>query len=121
MVSYVYGVNYDIDQIIQLAKKHNLTLLEDLAETFSGTDYNGKSYRLYHPLISSKAIQKPICHSLVLELSKLTLHSMVIQISFCLSQAFLGALTVVRNNDVLYRKMKYIHDLYPMQLTSTYL
>ena len=42
MVSYVYGVNYNIDQIIQLAKKHNMTVLEDLAETFSSTDYNGK-------------------------------------------------------------------------------
>jgi len=94
MVSYVYGVNYDIDQIIQLAKKHNLTLLEDLAETFSGTDYNG------HPE------------------ADLSLFSFgTIKINTALN----GALTVVRNNDVLYRKMKYIHDLYPMQLTSTYL
>jgi len=93
MLSYVWGVNFNIDKIIQLAKKHNLYVIEDLAETFTSTKYNG------HPeadisLFSFGTIKY--------------------------NTALNGAITVVRNNDVLYRKMKYIQDLYPMQLTSTY-
>jgi len=93
MLSYVWGVNFNIDKIIQLAKKHNLYVIEDLAETFTSTKYNG------HPeadisLFSFGTIKY--------------------------NTALNGAITIVRNNDVLYRKMKYIQDLYPMQLTSTY-
>ena len=50
MVSYVYGANFNIDKIIQLAKKHNLVLIEDLAETFSNTKYNGNPWKFYHLL-----------------------------------------------------------------------
>jgi len=94
MLSYVFGVGYDIEPILKLAKKHNLFVVEDLAETFSSNKYNG------HPeadvsLFSFGTIKY--------------------------NTALNGAITVVRNNDVLYRKMKYIQDLYPMQLTSTYL
>lgn len=41
MLSYVFGVGYDIEPILKLAKKHNLFVVEDLAETFSSNKYNG--------------------------------------------------------------------------------
>jgi len=40
--------------------------------------------------------------------------------SIKINTAMAGCLNIVRNDDVLYRKMKHIQDQYPMQPTSAY-
>jgi len=93
VLSYIFGARFMIDDIIKLAKKHNIYIIEDLAETFVTTEYNG------HPE------------------ADLSLFSFgTIKYNTALS----GALAVIRNSDVLYRKMKYILEQYPVQPTRTY-
>lgn len=41
IVVHLYGLSADIDKIVELCKKHNVTLIEDAAESL-GTTYKGK-------------------------------------------------------------------------------
>jgi dTDP-4-amino-4,6-dideoxygalactose transaminase len=41
IVVHLYGLSADLDPIIELCKKHNVTLIEDAAESL-GTTYKGK-------------------------------------------------------------------------------
>ena len=40
-MSYLYGAIFNIDDIIKLAKEHNLYVIEDCAESFYDTKNNG--------------------------------------------------------------------------------
>lgn len=41
LVVHLYGISADMDKIVELCKKHNVTLIEDAAESL-GTKYKGK-------------------------------------------------------------------------------
>ncbi len=41
LVVHLYGLSADMDPIVELCKKHNVTLIEDAAESL-GTTYKGK-------------------------------------------------------------------------------
>lgn len=86
MVSYLFGCEYDITEIIKVAKKHNLMVIEDSAESFHGPQSTG------HPD------------------ADLSLYSFG---TIKINTSYGGCLTIVRNNDALYRKMKQIYETYP--------
>ena len=86
MISYLFGAEYDITDIINVAKKHNIMVIEDSAESFHGPQSTG------HP----KA-----------DVSLFSFGTIKINTSYG------GSLTIIRNNEVLYRKMKHILETYP--------
>ena len=108
MISYVFGVTYPIDDIIKLCKKHNIYVIEDLAETFHSLKFNGLFASLV--FVCNYVLGHPDADISLFSFGSIKYNT-----------AFGGCLNVVRNDDVLYRKMKYIQDQYPMQPTSTYL
>ena len=86
MVSYIFGAEYDITDIVNVAKKHNIMVIEDSAESFHGPSSTG------HPGA---------------DLSLFSFGTIKINTSYG------GSLAVIRNNEVLYRKMKHILETYP--------
>eukprot|EP00331_Platyophrya_macrostoma_P014706 CAMPEP_0176462002 /NCGR_PEP_ID=MMETSP0127-20121128/34995_1 /TAXON_ID=938130 /ORGANISM="Platyophrya macrostoma, Strain WH" /LENGTH=349 /DNA_ID=CAMNT_0017853811 /DNA_START=208 /DNA_END=1257 /DNA_ORIENTATION=- len=86
MVSYLYGCEYDITEIIKVAKKHNIFVIEDAAESFHGPQHTG------HPD------------------ADLSMYSFG---TIKILTAYGGSMTIVRNNDALYRKMQQIQETYP--------
>ena len=86
MLSYVFGAEFDLTEIIKLAKRHNLYVIEDSAECYHGPKASG------HPDADMTLF------------SFGTIKTMT---------AYGGGLAVIRNNEVLYRKMKYTLENYP--------
>jgi perosamine synthetase len=41
MVSYIFGVQYNIDEICEFCKERNIVVIEDIAEAFKGLSYTG--------------------------------------------------------------------------------
>ncbi|XP_071492856.1 uncharacterized protein [Diadema antillarum] len=93
LVAHIYGHLGDIDTLIQVARQHKLTILEDCAESFSGTQNHG------HPG------------------ADVTFFSFGI-IKTC--TAFGGAIAVVRD-PALREKMRTLYHSYPVQSRSVYL
>ncbi len=87
MVSYLYGVRYDITAIIELCNKYGVIVVEDIAEDYRGPKENG------HPDAA------------------LSLFSFgTIKIDTGLG----GGVGVIRRNEPLYLKMKKGSDAYPV-------
>jgi dTDP-4-amino-4,6-dideoxygalactose transaminase len=91
VISYLFGAIFKIDGILKLAKEHNFHVIEDCAECFHDTTENG------HPEA---------------DLSMFSFGSIK------LNTAFGGGLTIIRNNEVLYRKMRAMNDTYPILANS---
>eukprot|EP00331_Platyophrya_macrostoma_P035659 CAMPEP_0176438570 /NCGR_PEP_ID=MMETSP0127-20121128/19375_1 /TAXON_ID=938130 /ORGANISM="Platyophrya macrostoma, Strain WH" /LENGTH=427 /DNA_ID=CAMNT_0017822571 /DNA_START=40 /DNA_END=1323 /DNA_ORIENTATION=- len=85
MISYLFGAEYDITDIINVAKKHNIMVIEDSAESFHGPQSTG------HPG------------------ADLSLYSFG---TIKINTSYGGSLAIIRNNEVLYRKMKHILESY---------
>ncbi|KRW98247.1 Pyridoxal phosphate-dependent transferase [Pseudocohnilembus persalinus] len=94
MVSYLYGAKFDSTEIFKWAKQQQLIVLEDEAESFDGPQRNGNP------------------------LADLTFFSFG---SIKPATSFGGAITILRNNEVLYRKMKAIQDKYDFVPRSKFL
>ncbi|KAM3139021.1 hypothetical protein pb186bvf_008832 [Paramecium bursaria] len=86
MLSYVFGSKFDSVDIILWAKQQGLFIIEDEAESFSRP--------------------KDTCHPLV-DFSTYSFGS----IKTC--SAFGGSVCILRNNEVLFRKMKALQEKYP--------
>ena len=94
LISFVYGVTYDLAEIAKVTSKHNLLLVEDCAEGFAGPNYKGD------PSADVTFFSfGPIKHA----------------------TAFGGGVVVVRGNENLLGKMKHTHSNYPTQPKSVYL
>nr|CAB3262869.1 uncharacterized protein LOC100184344 [Phallusia mammillata] len=87
LVAHVYGKRFDMQPVVKICKKHNLCILEDCAEAFSGLKYKG------HPE------------------SDLAFFSFGV-IKF--ATAFGGSIVKI-NNKVLYKEMCALHATYPIQ------
>ena len=87
VISFVFGVKYDLGPISELAKKHNLIIFEDCAESFTGRSYTGDP----NSDVSVFSFG-PIKHA----------------------TAFGGAVMIVNNNSKLVAKMRRIHAAYPV-------
>jgi len=93
MFAYLFGIQYDISAILPFLKERGIDVLEDVAESFTGLDFNGT------------------------EGATLTLFSFgAIKIQTCVY----GAVGIVRDNDALYGKMKAIQDDYPLFTPKMY-
>ena len=93
VISMLYGVTFDLTEIGEIAKKHNLVLFEDSAECYSGNKVNAN----------------PCADATVLSFGPIKT-----------ATAFGGGVIIVRNSDLL-SKMKAIHAKYPVQSSSVYL
>lgn len=93
LIAYIYGKWFDCTPIIDLAKKHDIPVIEDCAEGFCGFD------RLGHP----EAV--------------LSLFSFGV-IKYC--TAFGGAIAKVRDAE-LYNQMLQLQETYPVQSRLQYL
>lgn len=87
MVSYIYGVKYNIDQIIQFCKEKGILVVEDIAESYTGPKYTGNPDAIMS-LFSFGSIKR--------------------------FTAFGGALSFIRDPEI-FKKMEAIHDSYPSQ------
>ncbi|CAD8088314.1 unnamed protein product [Paramecium sonneborni] len=86
MISYVFGAKFDASEVIDWAKSKGLFIMEDEAESFSAP--NAK----LNPNV---------------DFSTFSFGS----IKTC--SAFGGSISVIRNNEALYRKMRAIQETYP--------
>lgn len=93
MVSALFGSIIDMDMILEVAKKNKLFVIEDAAESFIGPQYNG------HPEADFTCFSFGTIKNYT---------------------AFGGALSILRKNESLYRKMKQILDTYPIQTNKFY-
>ena len=93
VISMLYGVTFDLTEISEIAKKHNLPLFEDSAECYSG----------------NKVDANECADASVLSFGPIKT-----------ATAFGGGVIIVRNSGLL-SKMKAIHAKYPIQHNSTYL
>lgn len=93
LLANIYGRGFDVGPFFEVAKRHNLLLIEDWAEGFSGFDYLG------HPE------------------SDLSLFSFG-PIKYY--TAYGGAIAKVKDINV-YHRMKNLHESYPMQSHSDYM
>ena len=93
MLSYIFGVVYPIDDIIELCESKGIKVLEDAAEAFQGPRYIGhpKAHMTFYSFGSIKR-----------------------------QSAFSCAISFVREND-LYCKMDEIHNTYPVFDTKEYI
>ena len=41
MISYIYGIIFPLDQIVEICKQKNILIVEDIAESYMGNDYIG--------------------------------------------------------------------------------
>ena len=95
LAAYVYGVRFDPTPFIEVCRKHNLDFIEDAAEVFEGT----KTF-VGHPE------------------ADLTFFSFgLIKVQTCVN----GSVTVVRNDQSLYKKMADINATYPVQTKQLFL
>ena len=94
ILAWVYGSYNQAEEIYKLCKDKGLFIIEDCAETFFDTKFNGNAS------------------------SDVSLFSFG---TIKLNTALGGALTVVRNNEVLYRKMNYILGRYPQEPISFFM
>lgn len=92
LVAHIYGRWSNIDDAVALAKKHNLTVLEDCAESFSGTQNHG------HPGADVSFFSFGL-------------------IKTC--TAFGGAIAVVRDHALL-TQMRTLYHSYPIQSRALY-
>lgn len=86
MISYVFGAKFDATEIIDWAKSKGLFIMEDEAESF----------------VAPNAKLNPN-----VDFSTFSFGS----IKTC--SAFGGSISVIRNNEALYRKMKALQESYP--------
>lgn len=86
MVSYLYGVRFNVDAIAKLCQKHDILLVEDIAEDYRGPKENG------HPEAA---------------LSVFSFGTIKID------TAFGGGIGVVRNQPDLYNRMMQAQFAYP--------
>lgn len=94
MISYVFGAKFDASDIIDWAKSKGLFIMEDEAESFNAPNAKCKIklYFIVNPNV---------------DFSTFSFGS----IKTC--SAFGGSISVIRNNEALYRKMKAIQETYP--------
>lgn len=88
ILAWVYGSYNYADEIYKLCKSKGIFIIEDNAETFFDLNYNGNS------------------------LADMSLFSFG---TIKLNTALGGAVTIIRKNEVLFRKMSYISDKYPVE------
>jgi len=88
ILAYIYGVRYDIDDIIDFCKENNIQVIEDIAESYEGPKESGNP-RADMSVFSFGSIKT--------------------------DTAFGGGVAVIRNNPSLYNKMVEIHNTYPIQ------
>lgn len=87
MFAYLFGIVYDISPIVPFLKEKGIDILEDVAESFTGLEFNGH------------------------EGSTLCMFSFgAIKIQTCVY----GGVGVIRDDNELYTKMKAIQDSYPL-------
>lgn len=94
MLSFIFGAFFDAEPIHQLAKQHGIFTIEDMAESFVDTKYSG----------SPSA-----------DMSTFSFGTIKTQ------TALGGCITVIRNNEVVYRKMREIESKYEMETTYWYM
>lgn len=93
MFTYLFGIRYDIQPIIPFLKERNLDVLEDVAESFVGPQWNGT------PGVT------------------LTMFSFgAIKIQTCVY----GGVGIIRDDEELYNKMKSIQDGYALFTPQMY-
>lgn len=93
LLAYIYGKIFDVSPFIEVAKKHNLAVIEDLAEGFCGFDYLG------HPD------------------ADISLFSFG-TIKYCSCMG--GAIAKIQNS-ADYKKMNQLQQMYHSQSSSVYL
>ncbi|CAD8173755.1 unnamed protein product [Paramecium pentaurelia] len=93
MISYVFGAKFDASEIIDWAKSKGLFIMEDEAESF----------------VAPNAKLNPN-----VDFSTFSFGS----IKTC--SAFGGSISVIRNNEALYRKMKALQESYPKWSQKNY-
>lgn len=94
MFAYLFGIRFDITEIATYCKERKIDVIEDVAQSFSGTErFNG------HPL------------------AKMTMFSMGL---IKIQTAIYGGVTVIRDDDELFNKMKAIQESYPMYTTQMF-
>lgn len=94
MISFLYGAKFPSDEMFKFAKEKGCFIFEDQAESF--TDVNDNGSDLADCSLFSFGTIKPLT-------------------------AFGGAITVLRNQEELYRKSKSILQSYPVMPNSFYL
>jgi dTDP-4-amino-4,6-dideoxygalactose transaminase len=94
MISYIYGAKFDATEIIEWCHSKGIFIFEDQAESFD------------NPSIKSTSIYYYIVHPKV-DFATFSFGT----IKTC--SAFGGSISIIRNNEVLYRKMLAIQDAYP--------
>ena len=94
ILAWVYGSYNQADEIYKLCKDKGIFIIEDCAETFFDPKFNGSS-NADVSLFSFGTIK--------------------------LNTALGGAMMVVRNNEVYYRKMKHIWNNYPQEPLSFFM
>lgn len=100
MLSYTYGSKFNSAQIIDWAHSKGLFIIEDAAEAFNGTDFTGKLMHA-HPLGNDLVDFTTYSFGNIKTLTSLG-----------------GSINVIRNNEILYRKMQQIEATYPV-MTKT--
>jgi dTDP-4-amino-4,6-dideoxygalactose transaminase len=81
MFAYLFGVRYDISPAVPFLKEKGIEILEDVAESFTGLDFNGSEGATF-TMFSFGAIKIQTC--------------------------VYGGVGIVRDNDELYNQMKNI-------------
>lgn len=94
ILAWVWGSYNEAEEIYKLCKENNIIIIEDMAEAFFDCKFNG-SPQADISLFSFGTIK--------------------------LNTAFGGALTVIRNNEILYRKANAILEAYPVEKTSFFI
>ena len=94
MFAYLFGVRFDISPIVPFLKDHNIDILEDVAESFTGPEnFNGT------------------------EGATLTMFSFgAIKIQTCVY----GGVGIIRDSEELYDKMKEIQESYGLFTPQMY-
>ncbi|OMJ82350.1 hypothetical protein SteCoe_16948 [Stentor coeruleus] len=93
IIAMLYGVTYDLTDISNIAKKHNLPLFEDCSECYSGNNFRGS----------------PLADVTVLSFGPIKT-----------ATAFGGGVVIVRDSKLL-GKMQALHASYQVQPNSVYL
>ena len=93
LLTYIYGITYPIDQIVEICKAHDIEIVEDAAEAYGGNEYTG------HP----NAILTMFSFGLIKRCS-----------------AFSGNIAFIRDK-MLFECMNSINESYPSQDQKLYL
>ena len=94
IMAWVFGSYCDPEELYRLCKQYNVFIVEDMAETFFDINYNGS----------------PMADISIFSFGTIKLNT-----------ALGGALSIVRGDEAIYRKMKGIYESYSYLSTSFFL